>query len=215
MRDSTLAANITKSTIDQFERKYGHEDKYEWPIRQMAAKELGTITQDDITQIAEYYLYSWGRMGRVLGREEYDGWQGKVACFIVRFQDKLGGFRLLPLLGEDLRRYETDIKTIYQALKSAVGPIGAVKVLHLVCPSFFPLWDNAIANGLRQYYYGDSTYDSFSDQDYFDFMMWVQNWLRENDNLISSLSEQYNKTNLKMIDEFFWWTVTMPFSLVA
>jgi hypothetical protein len=114
-----------------------------------------------------------------------------------------------------LHRYETDIKTIYQALKSAVGPIGAVKVLHLVCPSFFPLWDNAIANGLRQYYYGDSTYESFSDQDYFDFMMWVQNWLRENDNLISSLSEQYNKTKLKMIDEFFWWTVTRPFSLVA
>jgi len=74
MRDSTLAASIIKSTIDQFEREYGHEDKYEWPIRQMAAKELGTITQDDITQIAEYYLYSWGRMGRVLGREEYDGW---------------------------------------------------------------------------------------------------------------------------------------------
>jgi hypothetical protein len=215
MRDPTLAANITKSTIDQFERKYGHEDKYELPIRQMAAKELGTITQDDITQIAEYYLYSWGRMGRVLGREEYGGWQGKVACFIVQFQDKLGFFRLLPLLGEDLRRYETDIKIIYQALKSAVGPIGAVKVLHLVCPSFFPLWDNAIANGLRQYYYGDSTYDSFSDQDYFDFMMWVQNWLRENDNLISSLSEQYDKAKLKMIDEFFWWTVTRPFSLVV
>ena len=142
---------------------------------------------------------------------------GKVRSRASSYDFKInwGGVRLLPLLGEDLRRYETDIKTIYQALKSAVGPIGAVKVLHLVCPSFFPLWDNAIANGLRQYYYGDSTYDSFSDQDYFEFMMWVQNWLRENDNLISSLSEQYNKTNLKMIDEFFWWTVTMTFSLVA
>jgi len=40
MGGSTLAANITKSTIDQFERKYGHEDKYEWPIRQMANASL-------------------------------------------------------------------------------------------------------------------------------------------------------------------------------
>jgi hypothetical protein len=215
MRDPTLVANIIKSTIDQFEGKYGHEDKYERPVREMAAVKLGTITLEDVARIVEYYLYSWGRMGRVLGREEYYGWQSKVASFIIQFQNQLGSFRLLPLLGEDLCKYETTIKAMYQALVSAVGPIGAAKILHLVCPSFFPLWDNAIANGLRQHYYGDSTYDSFSDQDYFNFMMWVQNWLRVNDSLVSTLSKQYTKTKLKIIDEFFWWTVTSPFSLVV
>lgn len=215
MRDPALVANIIKSTIDQFERKYGHEDKYERPIREMAARELGTITEDDVARIVQYYLYSWGRMGRVLGREEYHGWQGKVASFIIRFQNQLGFSRLLPLLSEDLRKYEATIKAMYQALVSAVGPIGAAKVLHLVCPSFFPLWDNAIANRLRQYYYGGNTHDSFSDQDYFNFMMWVQDWLHVNDSLVSTLSAQYSKTKLKIVDEFFWWTVTRPFSLVV
>jgi hypothetical protein len=34
---------------------------------------------------------------------------------------------------------------IYQSFEKVLGPVGAAKTLHLLCPCLFPLWDRAIA----------------------------------------------------------------------
>jgi hypothetical protein len=37
------------------------------------------------------------------------------------------------------------IATLFHDFESVLGPVGAAKALHLLAPSFFPLWDRAIA----------------------------------------------------------------------
>ena len=39
----------------------------------------------------------------------------------------------------------TIIENLFQSFERVLGPVGAAKALHLLAPSFFPLWDRAIA----------------------------------------------------------------------
>lgn len=39
------------------------------------------------------------------------------------------------------------ISNLFTAFEEVLGPVGAAKSLHLLCPHFFPLWDRAIAAG--------------------------------------------------------------------
>ena len=40
---------------------------------------------------------------------------------------------------------ESMIENLFQSFERVLGPVGAAKALHLLAPSFFPLWDRAIA----------------------------------------------------------------------
>ena len=47
---------------------------------------------------------------------------------------------------------EADLKTVeslFDSFEKVLGPVGAVKALHLLAPKFFPLWDRKIAKGYR------------------------------------------------------------------
>lgn len=41
----------------------------------------------------------------------------------------------------------TTTENLFQSFEHILGPVGAAKALHLLAPSFFPLWDRAIAKG--------------------------------------------------------------------
>jgi len=44
---------------------------------------------------------------------------------------------------------EKVVKKLFGNFESVLGPVGAAKCLHLVAPTFFPLWDRSIAKAYR------------------------------------------------------------------
>jgi len=42
---------------------------------------------------------------------------------------------------------KNDIADVFTSFETIVGPVGAAKILHLLSPDFFPLWDRKIATG--------------------------------------------------------------------
>lgn len=84
---------------------------------------------------------------------------------------------------------EPGVLKLFGVFRSKLGPVGAAKALHVLTPTFFPLWDNAIATA-----YGVST-----ESGYFPFMLLTQQQ-------IASLPKGFAllKTGglLKAIDEF-------------
>ncbi len=51
--------------------------------------------------------------------------------------------------GRDIRDLRHDeeqiIASLFQSFETVLGPVGAAKTLHLLAPSFFPIWDRTIA----------------------------------------------------------------------
>lgn len=158
------------------------------------------------------FLYKWGRMGRVLGRAKYQNWENRLAEKIESNRKELETLRMKELERVSLDRYESVIKKCYGSFKDAVGPIAAVKVLHLICPSFFPLWDNGIANAVRKEH-EDMRDDEFSASDYFRFMEKIQEFIKDYEQLLSELSTKPKKGKLRIVDRLLWWIVHRPLSL--
>ncbi len=50
---------------------------------------------------------------------------------------------LTTLIGTD----KPAILQLFELFRSKLGPVGAAKALHVLAPTFFPLWDNSIASG--------------------------------------------------------------------
>jgi len=209
-----LSESIIRVNVEKCEEKFVRDSDYRQPVQYMGNITLKDITERDVYMIIEYYLYTWARMGRVLGRDKYLGWQAKLNTSIRTGQAKLEEFRSCELSTVELSEYQVDIMTLYNSLNSIIGPIATAKVLHLICPNFFPLWDNGIADGLRVEYAGVNDLESFSAQDYFEFMKAIQSLLGKYDELWSSLSKLYNKGKLKIVDECLWYIVRTPFALL-
>lgn len=209
-----IAEHIVRSNVERFENEFPQDPAYySNRVSQMASIDLQTITEQDIRNIVEPYLYAWGRMGRVLGRSQYAGWQQKVADQVRVDSSILEHLRTVRLQEAMLDDFRRQVIELYDSFQPIVRYIASAKLLHLICPTFFPLWDNPIANGLRaQYYIGG--YSAFSGQDYFEFTHSVQSLLRRYPALWSELSVTYSKGLLRLVDEYFWWAVWRPYSLV-
>jgi hypothetical protein len=160
------------------------------------------------------FLYVWGRMGRVLGRHEYRNWEKNIAKQIESNCEKLKEFRMRNLKSADLDRSEFDIKKCYASFKEAVGSIAAVKILHLICPNFFPLWDNTIADAVREERV-DKKAEKFSAEDYYRFMQATQDFVKKYDRVLSELANRYRRGKLRILDEFLWWMTHRPLSLFS
>ncbi len=44
---------------------------------------------------------------------------------------------------------EQELRMLFSRFENVLGPVGTAKTLHLLAPSFFPLWDRAIAKAYR------------------------------------------------------------------
>jgi len=160
------------------------------------------------------FLYVWGRMGRVLGRKEYEGWEDKIEKLINVEFNRLLELRKTDFLLADIRQFEKNIKELYRSFADILGPIAGVKTLHLICPKFFPLWDNAIAEAFRNERITTEKIQSHSAEDYYGFMKDVKEIMNRHGTVVSTLAAKYNENELRIVDYFAWWITHRPISLL-
>ena len=103
---------------------------------------------------------------------------------------------ILTFSDSDERAVVNLFNDFLKALKTSKGrtPVGAVKALHLLAPSFFPLWDDRISRAYHCYYSKNPA------KKYIDFFRMNQK-LAKNSGL-ESYSKKHGKTIPKLIDEY-------------
>jgi len=211
---------MIKAIVDKHEAVYRGDRLYNNAVTSMATIDFSNITEADVGDVIERFLYDWGKMGRVLGQEQFLGWQEKVAETIQSNSEILRQFQTRNIENENLNNRKDSIVVLYESFKAITGQIASAKILNLICPDFFPLWDNAIANAIRvelanlQGYGFDKSIEVFSGEDYFRFMEGIKLFISRHSDIISILSTQYQQRKLRIIDECFWWTVRRPFFLI-
>jgi hypothetical protein len=206
--------------IDRHEATYKGDGQYKNAIRHMAVINLAEMTETIVGDVVEEFLYNWGRMGRVLGQMQYLGWQSNVAEILKTNSETLKQFQRRNIETENLDNHKTEIVRLYESLKKATGKIASAKILNLICPDFFPLWDNAIADAVRaelailQGLEFEKNIEAFSGEDYFRFVVGIKLFMTRHDEMISHLSIQNGQKKLRIVDQCFWWMVRRPLSLV-
>jgi hypothetical protein len=211
---------MIEAIVDKHEAVYRGDSLYNNAVTDMALIDLANISESDVVRVVEHFLYSWGKMGRVLGQERFLGWQGKVTQIIKSNSELIRQFQKRNIEYEDLINHKHEIVMLYEAFKGATWQVASAKILNLICPNFFPLWDNDIANALRvelaylEGYSFDKSIDGFSGEDYFRFMEGINLFISRHSEVLSRLSNQYQQRKLRIIDECFWWAVRRPFSLI-
>jgi len=208
---------LIKECVRQHEQKYGTDAVYSGSLEKMRQVDLDNITEETVERIVEPFLYEWGRMGRVLGRPDFRDWQSDLAVQIRSKHKVLTVFRDRHLLEVSLGDFESDVRNCYDSFRHTVGQIASVKVLHLICPDFFPLWDNAIAKGIRTELVENTNGErikEFSSADYYRFMRGIQTLLNRYREVFKQLANQHAKRQLRILDEFLWWVTHRPLSLV-
>ncbi len=202
---------IIRESVERFETQYTKDyDNYSRPLHEMNKIELESITEQDTTKVVRPFLYKWG-MGRVLGQISACDWERNLTRSIQSNAKLMESFRASYLENVDLHSVESGVIDCYESFKSAVGKIAAAKTLHLICPNFFALWDNPIANGFHQS--NGINVEQFSGKDYYAFLQFVQTLMTSYGMLLSELAVQYKKGKLKIVDEFLWWSAWRPFSI--
>jgi hypothetical protein len=214
------ANDMIKAIVDKHEAVYRGDTLYNKFVTRMSTVDLENISESDVANVIKPFLYEWGRMGRVLGRREFWDWQEKVAQMVKSNCVTLGIFRARRIENENLNDDKDQITRLYESFKEAAGQIASAKVLHLICPDFFPLWDNAIASGIRVELANllDFSFDAkikpFSGQDYFRFTEGIKVFMLRHNGMISQLSNQYQQKKLRIVDECLWWMAGRPFFLI-
>ena len=214
------ANEMIKAIVDKHEDVYGGDPLYNNAITRMAAIDLSNINESDVISIVERFLYKWGGMGRVLGRVEYLGWQEKVAEIVKANAENLKRFQKRIIENEELDDYKVEIVRLYETFNGITRSTASAKILNIICPNFFPLWDNAIANAVRvelahiKSYGFDKSVKVFSGGDYFRFMVGIKFFMVKHADIISSLSRQYHQKKLRIVDECLWSLARRPFYLI-
>ena len=229
LREKINVSELVKEYVNQCERNYDpslnnrnktSQRAYSESLQAMKNITLGNITEENTKLIVQPYLYKWGTMVRVLGqKKKYPNWGKKLTTEIRENHKMLKNFRSKDLVNVELNDYKDEIENCYQSFLPVVGRIAATKVLHLICPNFFPMWDNDIANGIRnellKSIHKENKIEAFSKQDYYRFMVIIQVFLKQNELILSSLSCEPHKTKLKVLDECLLWAVRRPYYLFS
>ncbi|MEM3385698.1 MAG: hypothetical protein QXE78_09250 [Nitrososphaeria archaeon] len=178
-------------------------------------------TEEHVKQIIKIFLIQWGRMGRTVDRKDLN-WElltNQLRKSKEAFQ-KLHGKGLLDINLED-KEIEGAIKEAYNSVRvKYVGATAISKILHLLNPEVFVIWDEGIR---KKYKVAGSVIG------YIEFLRKVKGELEEalqeealksgfskkeiaericTEYLSNKLGPEYNrKTLAKLIDEYNWWTV--------
>jgi hypothetical protein len=183
---------------------------YKQGLEDMAKLNLTDITENDVKEIIKPFLYEWGGMRRVLERDKYLSWEEELAEQIHEVSNELQGFKQQYLRKVDLAKHESDIKRCYESFKEAVDQVAAAKVLHFVCPNFFPPWDTKIAAAAKGE--RNQKVKEYSAEDYYMFMQQVQTFIKKR-GIILKLANRYKKSEVKIADECLWMATQRPFYL--
>ena len=94
-----------------------------------------------LTWNAAYYQY----------REFNEAHLCSLAALMKKHADVLDAFQTRTI--NDMDGEKDTIESIFGEFETLLGPVGAAKVLHLLAPRFFPLWDNKIVQrGYHMYF---------------------------------------------------------------
>ena len=207
---------LIKEYVKRYETDYSDSHTYNRYTKEMKGIDLMRIDKNKVNEVVKPFLHRWGRMGRVMGRMH--GWEGRAVTEIQKNHKILGEFREKDVVDVNLGPLEQEIKILYESFRGISGNIASAKILHLICSDFFPLWDNDIANNVRYEIKGKCRYnkriEDFSGEDYYRFMIGMQNFIKEHKKTVSDLSKQYGKGRLKIVDECLFWAVHRPLFLV-
>ena len=168
-----------------------------------------------VRRVIRPFLTQWGMMGRVVGRKDAD-WQrlgGVLRSLEGEFQ-KLRGKKLFTTNLED-QEISSAVKTIYGKLRDIRylgSPTTISKVLHLLNPELFVMWDKDI----REKYRRKNHLVRDTPEGYLEFLKEVKKFLEEVlieyqkatgkglDEIDSELRSNYKKTLSKLVDEYNW-----------
>ena len=104
---------------------------------------------------------------------------------------------------EDLKMSENGIKSIYGSIRKVIGPTSASKTLHLICPNFFPMWDDNIRKEIGREMGKRSGLNCEADG-YYSFMKEVKDFLHNYEDVLAPLQADIGKPKLRLIDEYLW-----------
>lgn len=210
-----------KKYVEIFEEEWGFGDNliYRGCLEAVKKIELYKIKGKDVKGPIRTFLINWGLMGRVLNRKPTEKskidrrcWERRLASKIRTFRNELDTFRGLNLENiDDISKYEKKIIECFNGIseckkgnKRGIGPVAAGKVLHLICPDFFPMWDIAIRERVAK----DSGHEPIgaNGNGYYKFMGKIQNFLKTKtyDSTLSEMSKKYKKSKIKIVDEFMF-----------
>lgn len=224
--------------IDKAITEYVKRSQDEYPDHSIYREYLGKMEKTPLAQLNEIqvgmiikpFLYEWGKMGRVLGQEEFIGWERNIAEQVRSNFEKFEKFRTMHLVNTNLTDFKQDIIKEYESFKIIVGRVAATKVFHIICPNFFPLWDNAIkeaikvelirtiSKGIEDFIEKDfdllrEKIEDFSGVDYYIYMRVTQYFVERYKKTFFELAKTYKKGVLKVLDDFLWMTAHRPLSL--
>jgi hypothetical protein len=115
----------------------------------------------------------------------------EIDGLLSQYHSELKAYRQQKI--EDLTDADADgVQTLFEDFETVLGPVGAAKALHLLAPTFFPLWDRTIAKKYGMPLNGPYTKSS----NYWSFMLTSK---RQSLDLIA---EEYTGNTLKAIDEW-------------
>jgi hypothetical protein len=139
---------------DEF-KKIEPRDFFYWSVTRLVAAVLDADTRagkiDELvcalmmlltTWNKNYYRFFKQRKGGISLEQHFVD----LERVISKHFERLAGFRGLRLY-EVTVLPEHEIRTIFHDFADVLGRVGAAKCLHLLAPSFFPLWDAAILKG--------------------------------------------------------------------
>jgi len=202
--DRELKSDVIEAYVKLFEDSAKLEEKYEKAVKEMQRINLKDITEQDVEGVIKPFLLDWGRMGRVLGKRKYWDWERKLKNLIKEYSSMLVNFRV-ENLGR-IEHFEREIKEIYCKFREILGITAAGKTLHLICPNFFPLWDNNIRSAFSQAF-------DIEDEDYYAFMLKVRDFISGYEETFLKLAKRYNRNMLRIFDEFAWQITHNPLSI--
>lgn len=210
-----------KQLIEEYVRRnnkeYNENLIYNKCVEDMSKIDLQSITEQDVDQVIKRFLIKWGRMQRVLGEKKTPKWKNRLANLIQVNSQRLNDLKIVDLSDVELGKYETVIKDCYDSFKEVVKRVAAAKVLHLICPNFFPPWDDsiirAISEEIKKEYGIKLNVENCSGDDYYRFMQEIQNFIRKYEGLLSVLAREHGKTKVKIVDDCFWYATQRPLLL--
>jgi hypothetical protein len=126
--------------------------------------------------------------------------------------------RLWELKNEKLKSFDELHSTLSELVVACridgvevrMGPVGAAKMLFAIRPHVFPPWDNVIRKKLKMRSYGD--YLKHVREVILDLKKSCKNHKINIDDLPEELGRP-NSTVVKLIDEYYWITITNEFDL--
>lgn len=177
--------------------------------------------KEHLEKIIKMFLTQWGRMGRTVDREDLN-W-GQLARQLRNSKETFQTLQNKSLLDINLKDEETAnaIKNAYDAARVRyIGPTAISKILHLLNPGLFVMWDDEIR---RKYKVSGSV------EGYLKFLRLMREEVEEALNEEATkrgcnktkiveeicrelpskkLGQEYNrKTIAKLVDEYNWWAV--------